>query len=225
MGVGILDPNEPRDDFKLVYRAETKLNPPAQRKATTRKNRAPVVVPTPHPIAVGDVVISRDYMSAGSYRKLFAGTGIIRAITNEQRRTFSGKAYQVRRMTVMMDGRRVDVLESMLQFVSSANPVAYHNPADSGGTISELNVKPAPMPEKVQVIDLYPLLLAPPQIAGYLPARTKDNAATTFYAALMAGRAKYQPKVQAGENVSGGVEHKPSYQGAYNNSMHNWSGR
>jgi hypothetical protein len=86
-------------------------------------------------------------------------------------------------------------------------------------------VKPAPMPEKVQVIDLYPLLLAPPQIAGYLPARTKDNAATTFYAALMAGRAKYQPKVQAGENVSGGVEHKPSYQGAYNNSMHNWSGR
>jgi hypothetical protein len=146
MATGVLDPNEPRDDFKLVHRVNTKLNPPAQRKATTRKTRVPVVVPAPHPIQLGDMVISRDYMSAGSYRKLFAGAGIVRAITTENRRDFNGKAYTVKRMTVIVEGRRVDVLESMLQYAGTPAPEV-------------APVKLSPLPAKVEIITLdVPLL-------------------------------------------------------------------
>jgi hypothetical protein len=170
MGVGILDPNEPRDDFKLVYRAETKLNPPKQRTmGEKRKKREPLAVPAPHVISVGDIVVSRAYQSGGAYHHLFTGVGDVKAITVEQRRSFSdGKVRDYQRVTVIVEGRRFDVLAEMLQYVGT--PPVQVAPV----------VKPAPMPEKVEVIDLYPLLLAPPQIAGYLPARTKDNERTVY---------------------------------------------
>lgn len=165
MAVGILNPDEPRDDFKLVYRADTKLNPPTQRKAEPkRRKRAAITIPTDHPISMGDMVIARDYLSGGSYRKQFTGTGIVKAISREIRKDFNtGKRHLYNRMTVIVEGRRFDVLEGCLQYVGTPAP----QPAPV--------VTPSPLPEKVEVIELYPLLLAPPQIAGYLPARIEDN--------------------------------------------------
>jgi hypothetical protein len=145
MATGVLDPNEPRDDFKLVYRAETKLNPPKQRTTgEKRKKREPLAVPAPHIISVGDMVVSRAYQSGGVYHHLFTGVGDVKAITVEQRRSFSdGKVRDYQRVTVIVEGRRFDVLAEMLQYVGTP-PVPQPEPV----------TKPHPLPLAIIMVNV-----------------------------------------------------------------------
>lgn len=209
-------------------------------KATVQEFRAKVkaaqaeVEQRHHIISIGDMVTARGYTSAGKTCYQFAGIGIVKAVVTENRRSFrDGKVHEHKRVTVMVDSKRYDVLATMIAPAYAVEPA-----------------KLSPLPERVVVLDVEPLLLPSVTATTFARRQRKVQQLTRQFAKLPTvqlasgdviqlpayfgsgggdylaeARAKYQAKMDAGENVSGGVEHQPSYQGTYSGSMHSWSRR